>query len=135
VILSIPQAETIHQQIIRELSEQFQPIFEHSPHGVYLYLDDIHKVCNEQMARMFGLTAREWAEMPMFLPVFVAEKDQETFARNYQHNILGLSHPVTFRFQGRRKDGSTFLAETDMIPLCWRGYPIAYHFVREISVG
>ena len=48
------------------------------------------------------------------------------------HHVAGLRHPVTFRFRGLRKDGSTFAAETDMIPLCWRGHPIAYHFVREL---
>ena len=31
--------------------------------------------------------------------------------------------------------GSTFEAETDMIPLVWRGYPVAYHFVREVEAG
>jgi len=26
----------------------------------------------------------------------------------------------------------TFTAETEMIPISWNGYSIAYHFVREI---
>ena len=122
-----------HEQILKEMLQQFQPVFDKSPFGVYLYLDDVHKVCNENMAKMFGLTSQEWAATQTFLADFVSEDDQETFARNYQHQITGLTHPLTFRFHGKRKDGSVFLAETDMIPISWRGYPIAYHFVHEVK--
>ncbi|MGD0878845.1 MAG: PAS domain-containing protein [Anaerolineales bacterium] len=92
----------------------------------------MHKVCNDKMARMFGLKPQEWAATETFLEDFVAEEDQETFARNYQHQIADLAHPLTIRFHGKRKDGSVFLAETDMIPISWRGYPVAYHFVCEV---
>jgi hypothetical protein len=87
-----------HEQILRELEEQFGPLFKQS-----------------------------------FLNDFVANEDRQMYARNYQHHVAGLRHPITFRFHGLRKDGSTFAAETDMIPLCWRGHAVAYHFVREIS--
>ena len=127
------EQEKLFNTIISEISEQFQPLMDRSPFGVYFFLDETHKVCNLKFASMFGLTTREFAEIPMFLPVFVAEKDISTFAHHYQHNILVLAHPVNFRFTARRKDGSTFEAETDMIPLCWRGYPVAYHFVHEVK--
>jgi PAS domain S-box-containing protein len=122
-----------HEQILREMLEQFQPVFDKSPFGVYLYLDDVHKVCNEKMAKMFGLNGKEWAAAKSFLTDFVKEEDQQTFATNYQHHVAGLAHPVTFRFHGRRKDGTVFLAETDMIPISWRGNPVAYHFVHEVK--
>jgi hypothetical protein len=35
--------------------------------------------------------------------------------------------------RGLRKDGSTFSAETDMIPISYRGHPVAYHFVRQLA--
>lgn len=127
------QQDAEHEQILREMLEQFGPVFESSPHGVYLYLDDYHKICNERLAKMFGLTVKEWAAAPNFLSDFVDERDQELVARNYQHHIADLTHPITFRFRARRKDGSTFNAETDMIPISWRGNPVAYHFVREVK--
>ena len=122
-----------HEQILREMEEQFGPLFESSPVGVYLYVNDAHKICNERMAQMHGMTAEEWRNTPTFLNDFIAEEDRETYAKNYQHHVAGLKHPVTFRFRGLRKDGSTFAAETDMIPLSWHGHAVAYHFVREIS--
>jgi len=122
-----------HEQILREMLEQFQPVFDHSPMGVYLYLDDVHKLCNERMAKMFGVTVKEWNAMPSFLADFVDDRDQEMVASNYQHHVAQLTHPATFRFRAKRKAGSKFLAETDMIPICWRGNPVAYHFVREVK--
>jgi PAS domain-containing protein len=56
-----------HEEILREMLEQFQPVFDHSPMGVYLCLDDVHKLCNERMAKMFGVTVKEWNAMPSFL--------------------------------------------------------------------
>ncbi len=122
-----------HEQILREMEEQLGPLFEQSPVGVYLYVTDVHKICNERMAQMHGMTVEEWRNTSTFLNDFIAEEDRQTYARNYQHHVAGLRHPITFRFRGLRKDGSTFAAETDMIPLCWRGHAVAYHFVREIS--
>lgn len=121
-----------HDQILREMEEQFGPLFDHSPIGVYLYVTDVHKICNERMTQMHGMTVEEWRNTPTFLNDFIAEEDRQMYASNYQHHVAGLRHPVTFRFRGLRKDGSTFAAETDMIPLCWHGHAVAYHFVREI---
>jgi len=122
-----------HEEIARELAAQFRLLFESSPFGVYLYVDDKHKICNERMARMHGMTVEEWQGTPTFLNDFIAEEDREMYAENYRHHVAGLKHPVTFRFHGLRKDGSTFAAETDMIPLCWNGHSVAYHFVRELA--
>src|SRR4029079_2203241 len=95
-----------HVQILRELAEQFGPLFEQSPVGVYLYVTDPHKICNERMAHMHGMTVEERAHQPTFLNDFIAEEDREMYARNYQEHVAGLRHPITFRFRGLRKDGS-----------------------------
>jgi len=39
-----------HEQILREMADHFAPLFDRSPFGVYLYVDDVHKICNEQNA-------------------------------------------------------------------------------------
>ena len=121
-----------HEQIIADMHAQFKPVFDTSPMGVYLYLDDAHKICNQRMATMFGMTVEEWGAPPTFLADFVDESDQDVVANNYQHHIAQLTHPTTFRFKARRKNGETFMAETDMIPISWQGYLVAYHFVREV---
>jgi PAS domain-containing protein len=121
-----------HEQALDELLKQLTPVFLNSPDGVYLYLDDNHKACNRRMAEMFGMTVDEWNRTPDFLQDFVAPQDREPFASNYRRHVVLLTGPVTFRFNAVRKNGEPFTAETEMIPLSWNGYPVAYHFVREI---
>ena len=121
------------EDIIRELAEQFRSIMEQSPDGVYLWLDETHKVCNERLAKLFGFTIEQWSATQPFLDNFVAEEDRRMFSWNYHNRVAALAFPVTFRFRGMRKDGSTFPAETDMIPISYGGEALAYHFVRQVG--
>ena len=124
---------TSHEDSIQQLARELQPVFEDSPDGVYVWLDDDSKFCNERLATMFGYSVSEWNAAKPFLQTFVDEGDQHTYASNYQNCVAALARPVTFRFRGKRKDGTTFSAETDMIPISWSGHAIAYHFVRAIG--
>lgn len=118
---------------VRELAEQFRPVMEGSPDGVYLWLDEAHKVCNERLADLFGYTVEEWSATEPFLDNFVAEEDRKLYSWNYHNRVAALAFPVTFRFRAQRKDGSTFPAETDMIPVSYGGHTVAYHFVRQVG--
>ncbi len=121
-----------HEKILEELMEQFQPLFQKSPDGIYLYIDEVHKICSERFAKMFGLTVKAWVAMEGFVNKHAAEADQEMIIRNYHEHIHQSLTPVRFRMQAIRKDRSTFNAEVDMIPFPWRGEMIAFHFVREV---
>ena len=126
-------AHADHATIIDELRDQFAPVLDSSPDGVYLWLDETHKTCNDRLASMFGYDdAAEWCAQAPFLESFIAPEDRATYGRNYQRVVGGIERPVTFRFQALRKDGSTFAAETDMIPIAHDGHVVAYHFVREV---
>ncbi len=125
--------ETEREEVIKELAEQFRPVFEQSPDGVYLWLDEAHKVCNERLADLHGLTVEEWRKAEPFLDSFVAEEDRAVYSWNYHNRVAALAFPATFRFRGLKKDGTTFLAETDMVPVSHRGYAVAYHFVRRVG--
>ena len=124
---------TSHSDIIEGLVEQYRPILDRSPDGVYLWLDETNKICNQRLAAMFGYSVEEWCATEPFLESFVAEEDQEIYAWNYQNRVAALAFPVTFRSRGRRKVGTTFAAETDMVPIVWHGHAVAYHFVRQIA--
>jgi PAS domain S-box-containing protein len=122
-----------HEDVLNALEANFRPILDRSPQGVYLWLDETHKLCNERLARMFGYTVAEWRAVPAFLEYFVTPEDRERFSDNFYRSVHELTAPITFRFRALRKDGSTFLAETDMIPIVYQSHQIAYHFVREID--
>jgi PAS domain S-box-containing protein len=122
-----------HEAAIPELAAHLRPIFEESPDGVYVWLDEEHAMCNARLAAMFGLSVEAWAAEPGFLQRFVHEDDQGLFSWNYWNRVRPHAFPVTFRFRGIRSDGSTFAAETDMIPLTYGGHTVAYHFVRTVG--
>jgi len=119
-----------HGDLMAELIEHFEPVLEHCPQGVYIWVDDDNMVCNEPLADLFGCTPDEWASKP-FLESYVDPKDQEMFANHYGKSIGELQGPVRFKFKAVRADGKTFLAETDMIPITFGGHAVAYHFVRK----
>ena len=122
-----------HEKILKELVEQFQPLFDQSPDGIYLYIDEVHKICSERFAKMYGLTVKDWVAMEGFVNKHTAEPDVERYIQNYNEHIHQKLTPVKFRFKAVRKDGSTFNAETDLIPFPWRGEMLAFHFVREVK--
>ena len=119
-----------HKRMMADLEAHFKPVLDHSVDGVYLWLDEKHMICNEKFAKMLGYTVADMRRAGLSLEQFVAEKDQEMFSKQYHSHIAKLSRPVTFRFHALKKDGKTFLAETDMIPLTYNNHAIAYHFVR-----
>jgi len=122
-----------HEDVIPQLAGHLQPIFESSPDGVYVWLDETHWTCNERLAALFGSTVDELENSPSLLQRFIHEDDQGNFSWNYWNRVQAQAFPVTFRFTGVRSDGSTFQAETEMIPLSYGGHVVAYHFVRRVG--
>jgi PAS domain S-box-containing protein len=123
-----------HEVATKELAEHLRPLFDTSPDGVYVWLDEEHWVCNQRFADLLGYDSPdELNDTPHFLQRMVHEDDQQHFSWNYWNRVPALAFPTTFRFRGTRKDGSTFQAETDMIPFTYGGHTFAYHFVRNVG--
>jgi PAS domain S-box-containing protein len=122
-----------HEVATKELAEHLRPIFESSPDGVYVWLDETHWTCNEHLAALFGYSVADLENSPNLLQRIVHEEDQGLMSWNYWNRVQELAFPVTFRFRGVRKDGTVFGAETEMIPLTFGGHTVAYHFVRKVG--
>lgn len=123
-----------HEVATKELAEHLQPLFDASPDGMYVWLDEEHWVCNQRFADLLGYDSPdELNDTPNFLQRMVHEDDQQHFSWNYWNRVQALAFPTTLRFRGKRKDGSEVLVETDMIPLTYGGHTFAYHFVRNVS--
>ncbi len=121
-----------HDQLISEIADHFEPVLEDSPDGVYLWLDEKNVICNDKLAKLLGYATAEDCSANLALESFIAtDSDREKFVKMYEDHVANLSRPVTFRFTAMRTDGSTFAAETDMIPVSYAGHVVAYHFVRK----
>ena len=123
-----------HEVATKELAEHLRPIFESSPDGVYVWLDEEHWICNQRFADLLGYDSPdELNDTPSLLQRWVHEDDQDHVSWSYWNRVQTMSFPTTIRFRGRRKDGSEALFETDMIPITYGGHTFAYHFVRSVG--
>lgn len=127
--------DELHEVWLAALGEQLAPVFEHSKDGVYVYLDDRHKICNDKLAKMFGFnSAAEWARTPDFLNSFVAtHQDRLKVSSSYHTHIHQSLTPAQVRFTVRRPDGKLVRCVSDMVPLSHAGQMFAYQFVRTVS--
>src|SRR3989344_6899464 len=72
-----------YEHLVKEIAEQFEPVLSKSPQGIYIYLDDEHKICNKKFADMLGYKSiEEWVSNET--PVGdVLEEDQEKVIKAY----------------------------------------------------
>ena len=123
-----------HEAATKELAEHLRPIFESSPDGVYVWLDEEHWICNQRFAELLGYgSPDELNDTPYLLQRWVHEDDQQLVSWSYWNRVQTRSFPTTLRFRGLRKDGTEVLVETEMIPLSYGGHTFAYHFVRNVG--
>ena len=119
-----------HEELIRGISKQMKPILESSEQAIYIYLDDVHKVCNKKFASLLGYgSPDEWArvEEPM-LEVSVDKRSQETLVETYNRameKMTGSTIPVTWK----KKSGGTVDTTVMLVPIAYDGTLFALHFV------
>ena len=72
-------AKALHMKAVRDLEGQYGLVMDKSADGVYIYLDDEHKACNEKLARLFGYSKEEWERTSPFLDNFVAPRARNPY--------------------------------------------------------
>ena len=117
-----------HEQLIKELTEQFVPLFEQSTQGIYLYLDDEHKVCNKKFADMLGYkSADEWAanEYP------VEDVDEEDRDKAIHAFVHASEHGLASALSGTwiAKDGTKIKTDVIMVPIPYKDELFVLHFI------
>lgn len=121
-----------HEEIIRGLSDQLQDILQSSDQAIYLYLDDIHKACNQNFADLLGYSSpAEWVAITKPFPqAFVAEASQTALVDAYGAAIqqkIGSTLPVTWK----KKDGGAVETTVMLVPLSFQGHIFAVHFIDK----
>lgn len=121
-----------HENLIEELYEQYRPLMELSSDPMYLYLDDVHKICNEKLANLWGFSQDDWNQSSPFLDNLVAEESRFKMSSNYRDARTDFK-PASFGFTGRRNDGSTFDAEIAMAPITYKDEFFTLNLIRELK--
>ena len=117
-----------HEELIAGITKEFKSVLDDSPQGIYIYLDDEHKVCNSKFAAMLGYgSAKEWDEIDAPL-ADVVEEDQGVVVKAYgaASEQLRASH-AEVRFKNV-KTGRIAKASMIMVPVAFQGHTFVLHF-------
>ena len=128
-LMTQPATSLDHASILSALTDELRPVFEGSPQGIYIYLDETHKVCNQKFAEMLGYDSPDdWNRPGSFTEQYVAPDSRSTLVSTYQHAMqhqVGAAVEVTWK----RRDGATVPTQTILVPIAKAGELIALHFV------
>ena len=52
-----------HEHLMKEIEAMLKPVLDNSPQAIYVYLDDMHKICNKKFASLLGYkSVQEWVD-------------------------------------------------------------------------
>lgn len=123
---------TDHLELVSGFLKEQREVFNSSSQGMYAFLDDDSKVCNEKFAALLGYESPEdWAKVDVkgsFPNVFVDEKSQETLVTSYQ-NAMEKMIGSTFKVTWKKKNGGTVDSTVTLVPVAYQGHIFALHFV------
>lgn len=119
-----------HENLVAGISKQFAQIINTSKQGVYIYLDDTHKVCNEKFAKLLGYDSpKEWAKLTASFPLtFVVESSQNTLVSAYKDAMEKCTGSIN-NISWKKKDGSTINTKVILVPVSFDNHLFALHFV------
>jgi hypothetical protein len=118
-----------HEELIAGISKQMKSILDSSQQAVYIYLDDIHKVCNGKYASLLGFRSpEEWAKVEDPLDATVERSSQETLANAFNQAMEKLI-PSNIKITWKKKSGGTVATNVILVPIAYDDHVFALHFV------
>jgi hypothetical protein len=122
-----------HDRLIEDAKKQFADILKESKQGIYMYLDDTHKLCNEKFASMLGYnSAKEWSKVEKsFTEAFLEGKSQHTLVSAYQEAMnskTGSCIDITWK----TKTGGNVHSQVILVPVSIGGHLLALHFITKL---
>lgn len=121
-----------HEELIARISKEFKTIFESSKQAIYIYLDDVHKICNKKFLDLVGYKSLEEVDQTeeAFLQALVADKSQETLVNAYQ-NAMEKGIGSSFKIAWKKKLGTTVDSNVILVPISFEGHLFALHFISQ----
>ena len=125
-------AEQHHEELVEGVSKQLKPILDKSTQAVYVYLDDTHKMCNQKMAELVGMSSiKEWVEAEAPL-ADVVEEDQPAVIQAYENasEKMTAGHmPVRVK---NARTGKVVKTDMVIVPLAYEGHIFTLHFLSRV---
>jgi hypothetical protein len=120
-----------HVEIIEGITAQMKDILEGSEQAMYIYLDNVHKVCNRNFAAMLGFESpREWARLEDPVGACVAENSQRALIDAYEHAVtskVAVTLPITLKHQM----GASIETEFMLAPIAFQRHTLVVHYIQR----
>ncbi len=121
--------EQHHEELIAGISKQMKSILDSSEQAIYIYLDDIHKVCNAKYASLLGYRSPDdWAKVEDPLDATVERSSQETLVNAYNQAMKKFI-PSNITITWKKKSGGTVVTSVVLAPIAYDDHIFALHFV------
>lgn len=121
-----------HEHLVKEVEEIFLPILSDSKQAIYIYLDDTHKTCNQNLVDLLGYeNIDEWISTESPISDFV-ESDQENVIEAYG-NATEKYEASTVSAAVKTRGGSEIETEIFMMPFSYKGEVFVVHFINELK--
>jgi hypothetical protein len=119
-----------HGQLIKGISEQFATILNSSKQGIYIYLDDNHKVCNKKFASMLGYASpSQWAAVQESFPqAFVDNKSQQALVAAFGQAVQKFTASA-LNITWKKKNVGTVNTKVILAPIVFEDHIFALHFI------
>jgi len=118
-----------HEELIEGISKQMKSILDSSDQAIYIYLDDIHKVCNGKFASLLGYRSpEEWTKVEDSFTEFVDRSSQETLVKAY-NLAMEKFIPSTIKVTWKKKSGGTVATSVVMVPIAYDDHIFALHYI------
>ena len=121
-----------HEQLVEGIAEQMKPVLEKSKQGIYLYLDDNHKVCNKKFADLLGYKSpKAWADEEAPLADVVEEDQQNVIDAYMNASEKMVASTVDVRMKNI-KTGKIAKNRMIIVPMGYSGHVFTAHFFDQI---
>lgn len=117
-----------HEHLIKEITELFEPILSDSPQAIYIYLDNSHKICNQNFIEVLEYESiEEWVKNEN--PVGdVTEADQNSVIDAYERASENMEASFLSAIW-TTKGGSEVETDIIMTPFSYKGEVFVIHFI------
>ena len=121
-----------HEELVKGITAQLKPILDKSTQGIYVYLDDTHKVCNKKFADLLGYKSpKEWANTDAPL-ADVVEEDQQAVITAYENATEKmLASAIEVRVKNVKTD-KIIKTRMVLVPMAHAGHIFSLHFFTKI---
>lgn len=121
-----------HEHLIKEVAEEYKDILENEKQGIYIYLDDTHKLCNVKLAEMLGYESpADWAAVvDNPIGTMVAKSSQKTLIDAFW-SAREKSAGSTIEVNWNKKSGGEVKTTVILVPISFQGHIFALHFVSK----